>query len=148
MGRFKPEEGEPFWYAAKEATNKLRVRHLAGHQRLGMGYSKCGKTIGASISSLRELELLRRCETCLGKSVDEETAASEKDLLRKNFTLMQQAKIKAEEAMIEMQKEIVYLREQNVGTASELVPLRAETARLKELLLTARKNPLLFWWSR
>lgn len=136
---------------AKETTNKVRVRHLAGHQRLGMGYSKCGKTVGDPVKARRELETLRPCESCQAKAVDEETIGRERDLMTRNYNLMRNAKIKAEEALLEHDGQMLNLKEQNLalGQEREKILSRANTdAAMLEHIGSSFFAAVSYWWGR
>lgn len=139
----------PVWHVSKEATSKVRVRHLAGHQRLGMGYSKCGKTIGDAVKTKRDSDILRPCESCQAKAIDEETVVTERDLMTRNYNLMRNAKIKAEEALLELKGKLLFLKEQNMalGQEREKILSRSNTdvAMLRHIgssLLAA----VSYWW--
>ena len=138
------------WVVAEEAL-KVKVQHLSGHQRLGPGYTRCGKTVGRKAP----LVGLRSCEICVASQADEGFRAREDDLLRKNYAAMRDAKIKVEEALLKNETYIIHLKEENLAVGQEREQAQAElrrvTAQLAQAeleLAEARCSPIRFWLRR
>jgi len=49
------------WYAAAEAR-RAKIRHLAGHSRMGSGYTMCGKTLGPQVAGTWPYRACLVCE--------------------------------------------------------------------------------------
>ena len=128
---------------AEEAINP-KVKHSKGHKRLGPGYTTCGKKVG----SKKATKYMSDCEQCAAQSADDTYKVREDDLLRKNYAAMRDAKIRCEEALLQKETEILYLKEQNMALGQErgkwekvdegLSGIRIELER-------ARNHPFLYW---
>ena len=132
------------WVTAQEAVT-AKVKHLSGHQRLGPGFTRCGKTVGRTA---QKNLALRECELCAAKIVDEDFSRREADLASRNYEAMRRAKIGAEEALLQKETEIIHLKEENMALGQAQDRQRQEMAAIRERqakLDEAIQRPIRYW---